>query len=139
MTFFNKKAFLGPGGVGGPRQPISGILGLVFLILGVVPLLNSFGIIGFALPAVPDFIARIILLIAGTLLLWDAKHEIFNNRAWMWLSLVLGIPILVLGLVPVLNSFGVIDFTLNFVPILVYNILTAVAGVILFIDAWKAE
>jgi|SRR3989344_5714913 len=123
----------------GLRSWLSLIFGLLLLAFGALPILNDFGAIDFVLPALPDFVARIVLLVAGALLLWDAQHEVFTGRSWMWLSIVFGIPILVLGLIPVLYSYGYLSFNLDFIPETVYNILTAVSGIVLFFDAWKSE
>jgi len=72
-----KKALFGPGGgMGGPRQPISLLLGLIFLAFGVIPMLNSFGVIGFTIPIVPTGILLwAIALVGGVVLLWDALSE----------------------------------------------------------------
>src|SRR3989338_2672994 len=105
----------------GIRSWLSLIFGLLLLAISGIPVLNDFDVIDFTLPALPDFILRIVVLVAGVLLLWDAKYEVFTGRAWMWLSIVFGIPVFILGLIPVLNSYAVIDFTLDFIPALVYN------------------
>ena len=123
----------------GIRSWASLIFGLILFAIGGLPILNSLNLVQFTLPTLPDFLGRIILLVAGTLLLWDAKHELLTARAWMWLSFVFGAPIFILGLIPVLFSYGVIDFNIEFIPVLVYNILTALAGIVLFFDAWKGE
>ena len=39
--------------MGGPRKPISLIMGLVFLAFGGIPLLNQFGLVGFTIPVLP--------------------------------------------------------------------------------------
>ena len=123
----------------GIRSWLSLIFGLLLLAVSGIPVLNDFELIDFTLPALPDFLLRIVVLVAGVLLLWDAKYEVFTGRAWMWLSIVFGIPVFILGLMPVLNSYAVLDFTLDFIPALVYNVLTALGGILLFFDAWKSE
>ncbi len=123
----------------GLRSWLSMIFGLLLFAFGGLPILNDFGTIDFVLPPLPDLIGRIVLVVAGALLLWDAKYEVFNNRSFMWLSIVAGIPILVLGLIPVLYSYDYLSFNLEFIPETIYNILTGIAGLILFLDAWKSE
>jgi hypothetical protein len=123
----------------GVRSWLSMLFGLALFAVGGLPLLNLFGVIDFTIPALPNLVLRIMFLVAGALLLWDASYEVYNNKGFMWMSLIFGLPILVLGLIPVLFDYGVIGFSLDFMPQLVSDILTAIAGVILFFDAWKSE
>jgi len=123
----------------GIRSWISMILGLLLVAFAIIPLLFSMGTIGWNIPAVPAFAFRIILIIAGVFLLWDATHEVYQQSAWMWLSIIAGIPIFALGLIPVLNQYGIIGWNIEFIGGTVLNVLTAFAGIVLFIDAWKSE
>jgi len=124
----------------GLRSWLSMILGIVLFAIGGIPLLNSFGAISYTFPALPSLILKIVFIVAGALLLWDAQHEIYNNKGFMWMSIIFGLPILILGLIPVLNQFGVIGFgSETLVPQLVSDILAGLAGIALFIDAWKSE
>ncbi|MCK4670369.1 MAG: hypothetical protein KAT43_04130 [Nanoarchaeota archaeon] len=123
----------------GIRSWASMLLGAALVAIGLIPLLFSLGSIGFTIPGIPAFIFRIILIVAGILLLWDATHEIYQQSAWMWLSIAAGVPILILGLIPILNMYGIIGFNIEFVGGIILHILTIFAGVVLFIDAWKAE
>jgi hypothetical protein len=123
----------------GLRSWLSMLFGLALFAVGGIPLMNLFGLLDFTIPALPSLVLRIIFIIAGALLLWDAQYEIYNNRGFMWMSLIFGLPILILGLIPVLHQFEVIGFTLDFLPQLVSDVLTSLAGIVLFIDAWKSE
>jgi hypothetical protein len=120
------------------RNWISFIMGLVLLVVGGIPLLFFYKVIGFTIPTLPGYIFRVLAIIGGGLLLFDASKEtLHGRRTYMWMSILLGVPILVIGVVPVLNAYGVISFN---VPVteLISNIITAGAGVVLFIDAWKS-
>ena len=124
----------------GFRSWLSMIFGLVLLALGGIPVLNLFGAISFTLPPLPSLVLKIVFIVAGALLLWDAQHEIYNNKGFMWMSIIFGLPILILGLIPVLNQFGVISFgSETIIPQMVSDILSGLAGIILFFDAWKSE
>jgi len=120
------------------RSWASIILGIGLIVLGGIPFLFEYGLIGFTIPELPAFALRILLIAGGILLLWDASQEVWRNPGFMWLSLGLGVPILILGLIPLLYDYGVLPFTLDLAGTTFLNILTAVAGVVLFIDAWKA-
>lgn len=124
----------------GLRSWLSMIFGLVLLALGGIPILNAFGAISFTLPPLPSLVLKILFIVAGALLLWDAQHEIYNNKGFMWMSIIFGLPILILGLIPVLNQFGVVSFgSETLIPQMVSDILSGLAGIVLFFDAWKSE
>ncbi len=135
--FDSRMAFFGPGaGMGGPRKPLSLISGFIFLALGLIPLLNKFGAIGFNLPMSPVGIFLWILATAGgIILLWDAIGE---NMAIMGIqqqvriaTLVVGLAMLALGVIPILNSMGAIGFTIPPIAETIRNILFAVVGLLL--------
>ena len=123
----------------GLRSWLSMIFGLGLFVVGGVPFLNTIGAIDFSIPSLGELILRILFIVAGALLLLDAQHEIYNNKAFMWVSIVCGIPVLILGIIPVLHGYGAISFGLPAIPTAISDVLTGVAGVILFIDAWKSE
>ncbi len=123
----------------GLRSWMSMILGILLFLVGAVPLANKFGWVAWQFPELSQFILRILFLAAGLFLIWDATHEIYNNRMFMVMSLIFGIPILILGLIPVLNQFGVIGFTLELSGFILLEILTAISGLVLLFDAWKSE
>lgn len=100
-----------------PRKSISMLLGAVFLVLGLLPILNSFGILGFVLPPIPAIVLRILAIIGGLFLIYDGISEgqmaAFGFAQYMmFASYLFGIAILLLGLIPLLNSMGTIAFTL---------------------------
>ena len=135
----NKKAI--GGGMGGPRQPISGLLGVIFLILGVIPLLNTFGILGFTIPITPvGLILWILATIGGLVLVWDALTEKMPTGIESQLrmaSLLGALILLAIGVIPILNSFGVIGFSLPELADILKNILFTVVGVLLLYGATK--
>ena len=49
-------------------------------------------------------------------------------------SLVMGLVFVALGLIPLLFTYGVISFSLPEIPVVVYNILYLIGGVLLLID-----
>ena len=132
-----KKALFGPGGgMGGPRKPISLILGAIFLVLGVVPLLNSFGVIAFSIPVIPTgIILWILALVGGVVLLWDAIGENLDimgmQQQLKMATFVVALVLLAIGSIPILNSFGVIGFGLPAFIDTINNILFLVVGLLL--------
>ncbi|MAG15844.1 hypothetical protein CMO88_02180 [Candidatus Woesearchaeota archaeon] len=138
----SKKAIFGPGGgVGGPRQPISGVLGLLFLALGIIPLLNTFGVIPFNIPPVPHgIILWVLAVVGGAVLLWDALIENMPTGIEGQLrmaSLIGGLILLVIGIIPILNHFGILGFGLPSFIDMIKNVLFTIAGVLLLYGAAK--
>ncbi len=132
--FDSRMAFFGPGaGMGGPRKPLSVISGFVFLALGLIPLLNKFGVIGFNLPLSPvGMFLWIIALAGGIILLWDAIGE---NMAMMGFAqqarvatLIVGLTMLAMGAIPILHSMNVIGFDIPQMADTIKNVLFVVVG-----------
>ncbi|MBW2999135.1 hypothetical protein KY339_00555 [Candidatus Woesearchaeota archaeon] len=117
------------------------IIGLILLALGLIPLLNNWGVIAFVLPA---FLSNVIAAIAlwiiaggGLYLVIDTFLEWGNPMAW--LSFIVGIVVLAVGLIPLLNSFGVIGFNIPFLSVTVYNIIFVIEGFALFLASFFME
>ncbi len=133
IAFFGKK---GQGMMmGGPRKPISLVMGLVFLAFGGIPLLNSMNVVGFTIPVLPQTILYALSVAGAVFLLWNAISE---NMAMMGFAqmarmatFVMALVLLAVGLVPLLHSFGAIDFTLPELAAIVVNTLYIVTGFLL--------
>ncbi len=117
------------------RKTISLLLGIVFIILGIIPILNMFKVIGFTLPILPDILLRVLALIGGIFLIYDAMQEgqmAFGMTQYaMFASYILGLAILLLGLIPLLNTFGVLGFTLPAIGQVIIDWLYLVVGLLL--------
>ncbi len=117
-----------------PRKIISWVLGLLMLALGGVPLLNSMKVISFAWPTIPNIILWIFALAGGVFLLIDAiKEGMSMYRGVMMPTLIVGLVVLALGLIPLLNSMGVIAFNIPQMVGIVMDIIYVVAGILLII------
>ncbi|MAG07947.1 hypothetical protein CMO89_00585 [Candidatus Woesearchaeota archaeon] len=125
---FNKKAQMGP------RKIISLLLGLGFLALGAIPLLNKFGVIGFSLPAVPMLAIWILCVAGGIFLLVDAIAEAMENTLRA-VSAVVGLVVLAIGLIPLLNQFNVISFQLPAIGQVIDFVFVA-GGILLIIGGF---
>jgi hypothetical protein len=118
---------------GGPRKPISLLLGVVFIALGIVPLVSPFGL---TLPIVPQGIVLwIVATVGGLILLWDAMSEgmmaIGITAQVRMLSIVGGLVLLAVGLIPLLAGLGVIGFGLPAFAEVIIQVLFAVDGFLL--------
>jgi len=127
------------GGTGEGRKYFGLILGLIFLALGVIPLLNQFGIIAFSLPTIPQMVLWILGVIGGILLLIDAMKEGQFRQGLMIVSLILALALLVISVIPLLGTFGVISFALPAIGKTIIDVLFAVAGIMLIIGAFAAQ
>lgn len=130
-AFFGKK-----GQMMGPRKPISLFLGVVFLAFGLIPLLNQFGVIGFSIPQLPKIILYVLSVVGAVILLWDAIGEGMSmgmgiSQMLRPATFVMAVVLLAIGLIPLLNSFGVIGFNLPEFAAIVLNILYVVTGALL--------
>ncbi len=122
--------------MGGPRKPLSMIAGFIFLALGLIPLLNKFGVVGFNLPLSPvGIFLWIIAIAAGIILLWDAIGE---NMAMMGFAqqvrvatLVIGLAMLAIGVIPILHSMKVIGFDIPPIADTIKNVLFVAVGFLL--------
>lgn len=121
--------------MGGPRKPLSLISGFVFLALGLIPLLNSWGVIGFSFSLPLGIIFWIVALVGGIILLWDAIGE---NMAVMGMqqqvriaTAIVGLVMLAIGLIPILNGMGAIAFNIPPMAEMIKNILFTVVGALL--------
>ena len=130
----SKKALFGPGGgMGGPRKPISLLVGLLFVALGLIPLLFSFGVIGFDLPiSIAGIILWVLSVVGGVILLWDAIGENMQimgiGQQLRMASIAGGLLLLAVGLIPILNQFGVIGFSIPEFADIIKNVLFVVFG-----------
>jgi hypothetical protein len=129
-----KKAQLGNG-----RKIIGSVLGIIFLAIGVIPLLNQFKVVSFVLPAIPMIVLWVLGVVGGVVLLIDGLKEGADfglAKGLMIPTLIVSIALLAISVVPLLNMFGVISFALPYIGQIVMDILFAAAGVLLIIDAF---
>lgn len=117
------------------RDWISFFVGLLLFAVGLIPLLNKFGVLPFGLPGfMTGLIASIffwIIAIAGLYIIIDGLIEPAGHMIHTML-IVTGILFVLIGLVPILNQFGVIKFDIPFLKdLIVYNIIITIEGLML--------
>ena len=122
-----------------PKGWISMIVGVILLGIGLIPLLNSWGVLPFGLPgfltSLLSGIVVYVLAIGALYLIIDAFMEDVGDPIGMT-TLIVGILIFALGIITLLNSFGVIGFSIPFLNEMIYNILFAIEGIFLIIAAF---
>ncbi len=122
------------------RKAFSVILGLVFLALGLIPLLNYFKVISFSLPTVPLIILSILALAGAVMLVIDGFKEESQgftgaNKAIGIISIIVALILIVWGL----NYFGILPFSLPSIAQLIIDILFTLAGLLLIIGAFAVS
>jgi hypothetical protein len=124
-------------GMMGGRKIASFGLGFVMLVLGLIPLLHNFGIIGFSMPWIPEMVLWILALIAGVLLFWDGISESMGSfgamQMVMFASYALAIASLAVGIVPILYGMGIIGFSFGFIGTTIVYILFVIDALLLII------
>ncbi len=117
--------------------------GAAMIALGGLPLLHN--IIPnapntFALSWFPITLFTYILAGAGLYLLIDAIIEITNSNSVGWMTFLLGIVFLIIGLFPILNTVGIIGFSLPFaLSPMAYYIMFVIEGIFLCIATFAME
>ena len=118
-------------------------IGLVITLFGLLPLLSRLGVgpSWFDLTGlVSTTIISWILAVAALYLVFNSILEITNSNSVGWISIAIAFVILVLGVLPILASFGVGPglFGLS-LPGIIYNIVFIIEGLFLIIAGFAME
>ncbi len=120
------------------RKIVSFILGVIFLILGLVPLLDRFNIISFSIPNIGGLFLWVLAVIGGLWLIFDGLRE---DQSFSFgighITIIVGLILLAFGLIPLLYNFGIIPFTLPAFLNLISEVIYVIAGVLLIIGGFK--
>ena len=119
------------------RDWISGFGGAGILLLGLLPMLGY-------LTFLNDLSATLltwIVAIAGLYLAVNSIIEITNSNIVGWWSFGVAITVLIIGLFPLLHSFGIGPawFQFNWLNRTAYNIIFIIEGVFLMIATFAME
>lgn len=119
------------------RDWISGLVGSVIFLLGLLPLMGKFE----SLNNLPVSLLTWIVAGAGLYLAVNSIIEITNSNIVGWWSFAVAITVLVIGLFPLLHSFGIGAewFAFNWLPRKGYSIIFIIEGVFLMIATFAME
>jgi hypothetical protein len=124
---------------------MSGIIGAAIFALGLIPILESFKVLNLGFSKVFEvnwFTAAIpfVLAIFGFYLAMESITELMNSNHIGWLSFFIGAAIMVVGLLPALQKFGIGPglFGLE-IPAMIYQIIFIVEGFFLMIAMFAME
>jgi len=120
------------------------ILGLLVGSTGLLMLVSTLGVLPFALPgffgSLYGALGLYILAGLGFFIVIEDVTGVFGGMGeWYntWLPLVIGFVLLALGVVQVLNNFGVIGFSIPTLPGVVYQALFVLEGIALLLSSWE--
>lgn len=106
--------------------------GLLLFLFGLAFLLNSVGAMPFALP---NFIYGLFAsigayILAGAGLFLVVEDLIQKDSGFKFVvPIIIGLVVLSVGVVDVLNAFGVLEFSFSFLPAMVYYALFMLEGI----------
>jgi hypothetical protein len=116
---------------------ISFFVGLILTVTGVLPLLAAMGVGGtwMKLEFLPLNIFSFIVAIAGFYLMVNSVIEITNSNAIGWVSFLIAVVIMALGILQVLSKFSIGPswFELKFITSTIYSIIFVIEGIFLMI------
>ena len=119
------------------RDWISGAVGAVIFCLGLLPMLGYFTFLN----SLPITLLTWILAGAGLYLAVNSVIEITNSNIVGWWSFGIAMAVLVIGLLPLLHSFGIGPgwFAFTWLGRTAYNIIFIIEGVFLMIATFAME
>ena len=135
----NKKAMMEP------KDWLSGLVGLIVFLAGLIPLLEGLGVLSLGLSSFltsgPFLVAVPFILSAlGFYLAIESIIELTNSNHIGWLSFFVGIIVMVIGLLPALQSFGIGPGLFGIsLPSVVYQIIFIIEGLFLMIAMFAME
>ena len=119
------------------RDWISGAIGAVIFLLGLMPIIGKFEFLN----NLPASLLTWIVAGAGLYLAVNSIIEITNSNIVGWWSFGIAIAVLIIGLLPLLHSFGIGPawFEFNWLNRTAYNIIFVIEGVFLMIATFAME
>lgn len=135
----NKKAMIEA------KDWMSGLVGVIVLLAGLIPILERFTTLNLGVSNLLSSSAVLaalpfILAILGFYLAIESVIELTNSNHIGWLSFLIGVAVMVIGILPALNSLGVGPGLFGVeLPMIVYNVIFVVEGVFLMIAMFAME
>ena len=119
------------------RDWISGLVGLIIFLLGLLPMI---GYLTFLNDLTPSLLIWIVAG-AGFYLAINSIIEITNSNIVGWWSFGVAIAVLIIGLLPLLHSFGIGPawFEFNWLNRKAYDVIFIVEGFFLMIATFAME
>lgn len=119
------------------RDWISGLVGAIIFLLGLMPMLGKFAFLNnWPIPLLTWIVAG-----AGFYLAINSIIEITNSNIVGWWSFIIAIIVLMIGLFPLLHGFniGPAWFEFKWLGRTAYNIIFIIEGIFLMIATFAME
>ena len=119
------------------RDWISGLIGSVIFLLGLMPILGKFEFLN----NLPVSLLTWIVAGAGLYLAVNSIIEITNSNIVGWWSFILAVAVLIIGLLPLLHGFGIGPawFEFKWLNRTAYDIIFILEGIFLMIATFAME
>ena len=119
------------------RDWISGFIGAIIFLLGLMPMLGKFEFLN----NLPIALLTWIVAGAGLYLAMNSIVEITNSNIVGWWSFGVAVTVLIIGLFPLLHTFSIGPswFQFNWLNRTAYNIIFIIEGVFLMIATFAME
>ena len=119
------------------RDWISGLVGAIIFLLGLLPMIGKFTFLN----NLPVSLLTWIVAGAGFYLALNSIIEITNSNVVGWWSFGVAIAVLIIGLFPLLNGFGIGPawFEFNWLNRTAYNVIFIIEGIFLIIATFAME
>ncbi|MBI2107623.1 hypothetical protein HYT54_00705 [Candidatus Woesearchaeota archaeon] len=119
------------------RDWVSGAIGAIILLLGLLPLLGKFE----SLNNLPGTVVIWIVSLAGFYLIINSIIEITNSNVVGWVSFGIAFAALIIGFFPALHSLGVGPgwFEFAWIGRTAYNVIFIIEGAFLMIATFAME
>ena len=112
------------------KSILSWIFGLLLLIYGLIPLLNSFGILAIKIPSF-IFILKLWVILGASV--WLAVDAFMEEHFIKTITMIVALIMLLMVAVPLLYSAGLLPFTLPGFIFALENYVYSLAGILLLI------
>ncbi len=116
----------------GARKNIGLLLGIIIFIIGLLGALSGINILKFQIPLTINILAWILAL-GGVYLIIESITEFGAQRT---IALLVAFVVLIIALIPILNQFGILAFSIPGINLLVYHILLTIEAIFLIINAF---
>ena len=119
------------------RDWISGFVGAVLFLLGLMPVLGKFSFLN----DLPATLLTWIVAAAGFYLMINSIIEITNSNVVGWWSFIAAIVVLIIGLLPLFHSFGIGPswFEFKWLSRPAYSIIFIIEGFLLMVATFAME
>jgi len=121
-----------------PKKLNYAVNGCILLLLGLIPILFELEVIPFTFgeAGIIKYTVTVVVMFSAKTLIVEAVKE---EHALRWITLSMGVLLVILSIVPSLHALGALTFTIPNYPPMVNNIMYVVASLFLFVGIFLAR